>query len=332
MLKLPFIPAKSKAIMIKNFGRRMLGKDFPPYELEFKAKGGKIIVGRIIGTLIKDSKGKKIADLIMISDVTEQAKYEDALRQSKHDLEVAMRRLGKTNKELMHQSNMRQEFINTVVHELKTPLTPVRGYLEMLLGEDLGELNPKQKDALEVISRSINLSKNLIEDLSGLSKAEAVKSKVTKKRTDLLDIINFVAKEMKSFALEKKITLVAELPKSLPVVNADRGQMEQLLTNLIHNAIKFTPEQGFVGVSAARQGKNIVVSIRDTGIGISKADQKKLFTKFFRAKSARDEGEGGTGLGLSICKRIIEVHNGKIGVKSTLGRGTTFTFTIPAMG
>ena len=132
---------------------------------------------------------------------------------------------------------------------------------------------------------------------------------------------------MELLAKDKKISIIKKYPKSLPLVNCDKDRINQIVENLIGNSIKFTPENGKITVDAKRTGNDVVVTVQDTGIGISKEDQKKLFKTFFQVSSKY----GGTGLGLSICKNIIEAHHGKIWVESAHGKGSKFIFTLPVI-
>jgi len=224
----------------------------------------------------------------------------------------------------------RDEFISIVGHELKTPLTPLRGYLDLLLSEKFGPLNAKQREALEIMSKSINLSSKLITDLSQISRLESPKMKIKKEEISLDQIIEEAFKEMKSFAIEKGVFISSSIPSDFPIIHADRDSVVRVLTNLFHNAIKFTPKGGRIWINAKRTGDNVLVSIRDNGIGIAKKNLKNVFRKFTKIESKIAEEYKGTGLGLSICKAIVERHGGRIWAESKgRGKGSTFYFTFP---
>ncbi len=134
---------------------------------------------------------------------------------------------------------------------------------------------------------------------------------------------------MLPLAAEKEIALEEQLPAGLPELNADRAKLRRVLVNLLSNALKFTPKGGRINVNAAREGSLVRVSVADTGVGIPEEDQRDIFDKYAQARSRATRSEKGTGLGLYITRQLVELHGGKIGVKSEVGRGSTFSFTIP---
>ncbi|MBU4456717.1 MAG: cell wall metabolism sensor histidine kinase WalK [Nanoarchaeota archaeon] len=234
----------------------------------------------------------------------------------------------KTAVELTKVETLKDEFMNIAAHELKTPLVPIVGYLEVIL-KDKG-LKHEHKRILRICLNSAKREVNLVNDILDISKIESGSLKLEMEEINLLDLLKEAVDSMLPGVRQKKIYLKAELPSSLPSVNVDSRRLMQVINNLINNATKFTTKGGII-VKAERKDDNILVSVSDTGMGISKENIDKLFTKFFQADTSERRAEGGTGLGLAISKGIIENHNGKMWIKSDLGKGTTFFFTIPML-
>lgn len=224
--------------------------------------------------------------------------------------------------------DIQMEFLNIVSHELKTPLTPMIAYLNLLSKGKLGDLTTQQKDALEKIMRNAKLLRRLIWDLLDLSRMETGNMKFNMQEIDLIEIIKEVTKDMRTFAQEKNIIIDSELIH-LPKTEGDNERISQVITNLLDNAIKFTPENGEVMVRTKRKGYDLIISISDTGIGISKTHLERIFNKFMQVDSGVTRKYSGTGLGLTICKGIIKAHGGSITVESEPNKGSTFTIKLP---
>lgn len=238
--------------------------------------------------------------------------------------------LHEANKGLKELDKMKDEFLNVTSHELKTPLTPIMTYLEMLMDGDLGKLSAKQMEALEIISRNTKRLKRLIWDVLDITKLESKKMRFDMGEVRLRRVIRNSIKDMRLFAKGKNITITEQLGR-LPKVMVDENRLFQVLTNLLHNAIKFSRRGGEVTVRAKRQKNRVVVSIEDKGIGIAKKNLDKMFQKFFQVDSSINRKFPGTGLGLAISKGIVQGHKGKIWIESELGKGTTVSFTLPIM-
>jgi signal transduction histidine kinase len=202
-------------------------------------------------------------------------------------------------------------------------LTPIISYAELMLKDK--KLTGEQRRRLEVILASARQEKELVEDVMDISKLETGVMRFDMRKVQLVDIIKEAIEGQKSAAKEKKIALKARVPKKLPLVHGDPRRLTQVITNLIRNAIRFT-DKGGITVTASREKGRVVVSVRDTGVGIAEEDIPKLFRKFSQVGPRR---EGGTGLGLAICKALVEAPGGGIWVESKLGRGSTFSFSLP---
>jgi signal transduction histidine kinase len=240
--------------------------------------------------------------------------------------------LESANQELKRVDEMKSEFISVASHELRTPLATIKNAIQLVLKGKAGEVNDTQANFLIMAEKNINRLTNILNDLLDLSKIEAGKMGMKFQELDLRVSIDFVLSSLKSQADEKSIHLEMEVPKDLPFLYGDREKVEQMLTNLIGNAIKFTPEGGKVVISARLldKTKNAVgISVHDTGIGIPGDQLGKVFEKFHQVERPLRHSAGGTGLGLAITKGLVEAHQGQIWVESELGKGSTFTFTLP---
>lgn len=225
--------------------------------------------------------------------------------------------------ELRRLEHLKSEFVGNVSHELKTPLTSICGYVETLLDMKIEDWGIARK-FLKVINKEGQRLANLIDDLLDLSRLEA------KRRYQLIpirleNIVASVVEILQPKAVEKGIELSIEIPTVLPKIMGSEEQINQVLINLVDNAIKYTPDNGLVRVIVGAENSWVVLKVVDNGIGIPKEDLERIFERFYRVDKARTRQLGGTGLGLSIVKHIVKVHGGMIKVESKVGLGTTFT-------
>jgi len=211
---------------------------------------------------------------------------------------------------------------------LRTPLSNIRGYLE---GIQDGVVKADEA-TLKLIYEEVQLLSRLVEDLHELALAESGGLSLDKQACDLRELAQDVASAMGYRIAAKGLKLKLELPELLALVSVDRQRIGQALRNLIDNAISFTPEGGEVTISVERTGNDVSVSITDTGTGIPPEDLPYIFERFYRVDKSRSRASGGSGLGLTITKRLIEAHGGRLTVESTPGKGSRFTFTLPAYG
>jgi signal transduction histidine kinase len=230
---------------------------------------------------------------------------------------------------LQELDNVKTEFVSSVSHELRTPLTSIVGYLELLNDGAAGQLDPEQTRMLDVIERNSRRLLSLIEDLLTLSRIESGAFKVSLAEVELPPLVEGVVESIRPNLDRHEIKLEVELAERLGMVRGDAAQLERVLTNLLTNAVKFTPGGGRVTLTARPVGKTVAISVSDTGIGIPLHEQPKLFSRFFRSSTAQEQAIQGTGLGLVIVKSIVEHHGGTIWFTSKPGTGTTFTVTLP---
>lgn len=224
---------------------------------------------------------------------------------------------------------LKEEFISVAAHELKTPMTALQGYIELLLSESAGQVTPIQERFLQIIKTNVERLAELANNLLDVSRIEAGMVQLQIQELHLSDLVDEVVVTFQAEIERKGLTFIVEVPGDLPVVWGDRGRLVQLLSNLMSNACKYTPGGGQVGLMARQVDSLIQVDVVDTGIGITRQDQEQIFSRFFRADNPLIREIGGTGLGLSIAKSIVSLHGGEIWVDSELGRGSTFSFTLP---
>jgi len=222
---------------------------------------------------------------------------------------------------------MRKEFVGNVSHELKTPLTSIKGYVETLLDSEPDK--QVTRSFLSIIREEANRLQRLIEDLLSLSRLESKFEYSSKEQVDMIKVINDTIFLLGEKARRKSIILEADLPVSLPLLKANRDQMSRLMINLVDNAIKYTPDAGRVKARAYNEDEKLILEVEDTGLGIPEKDLPRIFERFYRVDKARSRKLGGTGLGLSIIKHIIEEHQGEISVESKLGEGSKFIVELP---
>jgi two-component system phosphate regulon sensor histidine kinase PhoR len=227
---------------------------------------------------------------------------------------------------LKELDKMKSEFVSTVSHDLRSPLTTIKGFVQLL--PKVGPLTPQQQDFSAKILKGVENITELIEDLLDIGKIEAGVG-LEMDVCQLDSIINKVVDDLRSQAEAKRQHLDVVLPPQLPPVWGNDLRLGQVVANLVSNAIKYTPDGGLINVRANNSNGQIVVSVQDTGFGIPPADQPYIFDKFYRVQSEETEGISGTGLGLAIVKSVIERHNGRVWVKSEPGAGSTFTFIVP---
>lgn len=221
------------------------------------------------------------------------------------------------------------EFVSVFSHELRTPLTSIKGYTDMLLSGMAGEVNETQKKFLRVIRANAERLSNLVSDLSDIARLEAGRVRLNFQPLNLGEIVSEAVLSVEENIRERGLEISLYIPKDLPPVLADRERISQALRHLLNNAWQYTPAGGKISLSIQKSGGELVVSISDTGIGISPEDQARLFTRFFRADHPLVRERSGAGLGLSLVKSILELHGGRIWVESAPNSGSTFSFSLP---
>jgi signal transduction histidine kinase len=242
------------------------------------------------------------------------------------ELQLALRKLSELNQ-------LKANFVANISHELRTPLTHVKGYIELLATESLGPLAEEQKKALQVAQRATTRLESLIDNLILFSQASRGEMTLHMAPVDLNKVATNILNYSNPKALDRSITLHAEIKPNLPLVKADEEKISWVILQLMDNAIKFTPAGGKVGISIQREADTLVkVSVADTGIGIPKNRLHELFEPFHQLDGSSTRRYGGTGLGLALVRQILDAHGSVMDVQSDEGKGTTFGFTLLAAG
>ena len=253
------------------------------------------------GTPLRDAKGTEIGALIVLNDITRLQRLE----------------------------NIRRDFVANVSHELKTPITAIKGSVETLMAGAVEEKESAER-FLQIIARQSDRLNAIIEDLLALSRIEQDEEKagIQLTRVNLRDVLQSALQACQIKAQEKSLDLQMDSPEAVSV-QVNPALLEQALVNLVDNAIKYSPEGGRVRITARRDSQSLTLEVRDWGAGIAQEHLPRLFERFYRVDKARSRKLGGTGLGLAIVKHIIQAHNGRIEVRSEPGSGTTFSIEIP---
>jgi len=232
------------------------------------------------------------------------------------------------SRQLEVASQHKSEFLANMSHELRTPLNAIIGFSEVLSERMFGELNEKQEEYSKDIHASGQHLLSLINDILDLSKIEAGRMELELSDFHLPTALDSALTLVRERAGRRGIALNLAVNEGLGQMRADERKVRQVVLNLLSNAIKFTPEGGRIEVSAVPKDGLVEVSVRDTGVGIAPEDQEAVFEEFRQVGTAAKKVEG-TGLGLTLCRKFVELHSGKIWVKSQIGHGATFTFTLP---
>jgi signal transduction histidine kinase len=236
------------------------------------------------------------------------------------------------NKELKSLDAAKDEFVSIASHQLRTPLTALKGYTGMLLDGDPGPINDKQREYLGEIKNANDRMIALITALLNVSRVDLGVFIVEPEPTDLVATAQSVLKELEGASDAKKMHMVTDFEKDLPFLNADPKIIRMIFQNLLSNAVKYTPPEGTITLSIKKDVPMVLISVADTGYGVPEDAQQKIFTKMFRADNARTKDPNGTGLGLYIIKATVEQTGGKIWFESKENKGSTFSVSLPLEG
>jgi signal transduction histidine kinase len=290
----------------------------------------------IIGYIISKSITKPIEDLHYTAQELENGNFsirsniktEDEIAKLGHALNNSAIALEKMENERKQLDKAKSEFLSITSHELRTPITPLKAQLQMLHQEYFGTLTDKQKESLDIVLRCTERLNKLIEDFLEISRIEVARLKFNFKKIELTKTIDNMVKIMQGFADKKNIHLQVET-NNLPKITADPDRISQILRNIIHNAIKFSPKNSTITISAHAKPHHILFIIKDRGVGMSPEDKIRVFEPFFQIEKTMNREYGGTGLGLAICRGIVESQKGNIWIESEPGKGSSFFFTLP---
>lgn len=227
---------------------------------------------------------------------------------------------------------LKSELVATASHELRTPMTSIRGFVDMLLLGTFGEVDQSHREPLLVIKNNVVQLVQLIDELLDMSRVEAGEAPLRVEALDIAELIRDVTATLGGQFSERQVALDLDLPGGLPPIQGDRQRLAQVAVNLIGNACKYTPRGGAVRVALRNGGGEVRVDVRDTGVGIPPESHAHIFTPFYRADNPLRDEVGGTGLGLSITRKLVELHGGRIWFESRVNEGSTFSFTLPVEG
>jgi PAS domain S-box-containing protein len=318
------------------------------YETERVAKDGRRVIVDLTRTALMNERGEIIGSSAILRDITERVRTEQAIQQLNLELETKvaertaqlasateeLRRrnaeLERANQELKKLDKLKSEFVSMVSHELRAPLTNINGSIELLLEGDTPCYDHQHRELLQIVGEQSARLTRLVQGILNVSRIEAGQLILQPQAFNMVGLIEKVIGVWESRGVANRF----EHPRTqnLPSVWADRDRTEEVLFNLIDNAIKYSPEGGEIRIDATTDGRSVIVSVSDRGVGIPADEIEKIFDKFHRV-DRRDATETyGHGLGLYICRRLVEAQGGQIWVESVLGEGSTFYFSLPLAG
>ena len=322
-IDLKFFSGEDMSTFLKLYSSVASDKLPKPFEATWYHKDGTPFLAEMRVSLLK--KGKKTVGVQAIAiDITERKKMEEEIRHHAEDLE---RKVAERTDELRRANQLKSEFLASMSHEFRTPLNSILSFTDILLMGLDGSLNDQQKEDLALIKESGEDLLALVNNLLDLSKIEAGKVELYVEPVNPAEVITVVASQLVLKAEEKGLNLTVSTLQNLPEVAADETRLRQIVRNLVENALKFT-DKGDVTIGAFYRKNEVIFWVKDTGLGIAEEDQEVIFDKFRQAKEGIN-GKSGAGLGLSVAKELVELHGGRIWVESELGKGSTFSFSIP---
>jgi hypothetical protein len=335
-----FIPERIRDEVRTVFDKLMAGQIEPGeyFENPILTRSGEERIIAWHNTVLADEAGDIIGTLSSGEDITEHRKAEEKLRQYREHLEELVQQctaeLRRANEQLEQQiaerkklDQLKDDLISLISHELRSPLTVITGAVNTALSEGARLSGEETRQLLKDAALEAESLSRLLGNLLELSRVQANRFVLYAEATSVKKVIQDTAEEIKRQSSVHQF--IVDIPRKLPPVYADPLRLERILCNLIENAVKYSPKGGEIRVSAKLEGEHLVISVSDQGIGISPADQAKLFAPFQRLEESRLEGIRGLGLGLLVCRRLVEAHGGRIWVKSEPGLGSTFFFTLP---
>lgn len=318
------------------------------YETERVAKDGRRVIVDLTRTALLNEQGEIIGSSAILRDITERVRAEQAIQQLNLGLETQvaertaqvmsateeLRRrnaeLEKANQELKKLDELKSEFVSMVSHELRAPLTNINGSIELLLEGDTPCYDRQHRDLLQIVSDQSARLTRLVQGILNVSRIEAGQLILQPQAFNIVGLIEKVIGVWESRGVANRF--IHPATQNLPSVWADRDRTEEVLFNLIDNAIKYSPEGAEIRIDAETNGQFTIVAVSDHGVGIPAEEVDKIFDKFHRVDRGDSTETYGHGLGLYICRRLIEAQGGQIGVESVLGEGSTFRFSLPLAG
>lgn len=244
-------------------------------------------------------------------------------------IENATKELRSSNVRLLQLDKAKDEFVGMASHQLRTPLTSVKGYISMVLEGDAGDITDTQRQFLDEAFASSERMVHLIEDFLNVSRIQNGKFVIDRHSTNLSKVVDQEIDGLQPSAVSRNLKFVYNAPKNFPMINIDEGKIRQVIMNFADNALYYSHEDTEIAVNLSIKGDEVLFTVKDSGIGVPVGEQDQLFSKFYRASNARKQRPDGTGVGLYLAKTVIDAHGGKIIFESTEGQGSTFGFSLP---
>jgi signal transduction histidine kinase len=274
---------------------------------------------------------RTIADelVIAIQNALSIQEVKDLNAHLEQRIDAATKELRASNAQLQKLDEAKDEFISMASHQLRTPLTSIKGYVSMLMDGDVGEVSKEQKHLLEEAFMSSERMVRLIGDFLNVSRLQTGKFVIDKHPVDLGKIVGDEVESLKTNAEVRGLKFMFKKSKNIPKLNLDESKIQQVIMNFCDNAIFYSKDNSKIVVELAVVDNYVQFTVKDSGIGVPATEQDQLFTKFFRATNARKQRPDGTGVGLFLAKKVIDAHDGKIVFESQEGKGSTFGFRLP---
>jgi len=295
-----------------------------------------LLMALVMGFWLVSRIVRPVKEMVSVAESISQGDFSHQITVKTGDeigqLAEAINRMNTKLKELFAEATkyeaLRRDFVANASHELRTPLSLIKGYVETIK-EGRKEDWDKMQEFLGIIDHNVSQLDNLVRDLLELSRLEYQKGIALNKPCNINDIIKSVLDDLEPFATLKKQTIVKDIPADIPAIQTDADLLRKAISNLLDNAIKYTPDSGRIEISVVAEKDNINIFIKDNGIGIPDEDLARVFERFYRVDKSRSREMGGTGLGLSIVKHIVQTLKGEVSVQSKPGEGSTFTIKLP---
>ncbi|MCK4532984.1 HAMP domain-containing histidine kinase [bacterium] len=332
-----FMERKKSGIARIGFSREELNKAIKETVFQTgKRIFGITLVGLIIGILgsliLAQTLTRPIKKLTSGAKMIGKGKLDTIIEvNNKDELGALAKEFNLMAFQLKELDQMKQDFVSSVTHELRSPLTSIMMYIDLFFKGATGELTEKQRNFLNIMKNSSKRLNSFINDLLDIAKIERGKMELIKEPLNMTTILQETIQLFNIQADEKNIKIYSKIQENIPVISADQNKIRQILNNLLSNAIKFTPEKGIISIEIQNISEYLQVSISDNGMGVPPEDLEKIFDKFKQVRGVKNKikGHKGTGLGLATVKAIVQLHRGEIWVESILGKGSTFYFTLP---
>lgn len=302
------------------------------------AAEGEVIYLTLVELPYRDRAGQITGLIHLVNDVSESGWLKQRLAQQRNELLLLSDKLARQNveleaaiSELKQLDELKSRFISVAGHELRTPITSISGFIEVILEEEISPLSPELREYLEIVRSSANRMLQTVNNLLDVNRIEAGRVELVLQPVDLPALVEATAAEYRPQLKAQQKQLALDIAVNLPRALCDQARAVQIVDNLLSNAVKYTPDGGQIRleVTLAEQEGFLQVAVIDNGRGIAPEEQDKVFSRFFRAKSTISSGQRGAGLGLYISRALVELHGGRIWFKSQPNQGTTFCVTFP---